>query len=83
MGSRRRNANPRSLGLSVALAGLVCCATLSTQAAAERFYIRVERQASGVDIEGAPIVKGRLIINGQDVGETVENPSYKLEPGTF
>jgi hypothetical protein len=24
-----------------------------------------------------------LIINGQDLGETVENPSYKLEPGTF
>jgi hypothetical protein len=83
MGSRRWKAIRRSLGLSVALAGVVFCATVSTQSAAERFYIRVERQASGVDIEGAPIVKGRLIINGQDLGETVENPSYKLEPGTF
>jgi hypothetical protein len=83
MGSHRRTAIRRSLGLSVALAGVVFCARLSTQAAAERFYIRVERQASGVDIEGAPIVKGRLIINGQDLGETVESPSYKLEPGTF
>jgi hypothetical protein len=81
MGSRRRKPI-RGLGLSAALAGLVFCATLSTQAA-ERFVIRVERQAPGVDIEGAPIVKGRLIINGQDLGETVENPSYKLEPGTF
>jgi hypothetical protein len=83
MGSRRGKTIRRSLGLSVALAGVVFCATVSTQPAAERLYIRVERQASGVDIEGAPIVKGRLIINGQDLGETVENPSYKLEPGTF
>jgi hypothetical protein len=83
MGSRRRKAVRRSLGSLAALAGVVFCAALSTQAAPERFYIRVERQASGMDIEGAPIVKGRLIINGQDLGETVENPSYKLEPGTF
>jgi hypothetical protein len=83
MRSRCRRQMRRGLGLSVALAGVVLCATRSTEAAAERFYIRVQRQASGIDIEGARIVKGRLIINGQDLGETVENPSYKLEPGTF
>jgi hypothetical protein len=67
----------------VALGGTVFCATLSTQAAPGRFFIRVERQASGVDMEGAPVVKGRLIINGEDFGETVEDPTYKLELGTF
>jgi hypothetical protein len=81
MGSHRRKAW-QGLGVLVALGGTVFCATLSTQAAPGRFYIRVERQTSGVDIEGAPIVKGRLIINGEDFGETVEDPSYRLEPGT-
>jgi hypothetical protein len=78
---RHRKAIRRGLAFLV-LAGTVFCATASTQAA-ERFLMRVERQASGVDAQGASIVKGRLIVNGQDFGETIENPSYTLEPGTF
>jgi hypothetical protein len=82
MGNRWLTAIRQGLGLLVALGGTVFCATPSTQAA-ERFFIRVERGASGVDAQGAAIVKGRLIVNGQDLGETIENPSYKIEPGTF
>jgi len=83
MGTHRRNAVWRGLGFLVALGSTIFCATSSTRAEAERFFIRVERQASGVDMEGAPIVKGRLIINGEDFGETVEDPAYKVELGTF
>jgi hypothetical protein len=82
MGSRWWRVIRWGLGFFVALWGTLFCATQSTQAAG-RFFIRVERQTSGVDAQGAAIVKGRLIVNGQDFGETVENPSYKLLPGTF